>query len=69
MKIFSIGEVGRLLGLQPYRISYAIDTGQLPEAAFHFLHKRCFTETDINRIAEYFGVERILIEETTKGAE
>ncbi len=55
--IYSIGEVGRMLGVRPYRISYAIDTGQLPEAAFRFLHKRCFTEADIQGIARFFGIE------------
>ncbi len=46
-RIYSIGEVGRMLGVRPYRISYAIDTGQLPEAPFRFLHKRCFTDADV----------------------
>jgi len=55
--IYSIGEVGRMLGVRPYRISYAIDTGQLPEAPFHFLHKRCFTEADVQGIARFFGIE------------
>lgn len=48
--IYSIGEVGRMLGIRPYRISYAIDTGQLPEAPFRFLHKRCFTEADSSHV-------------------
>lgn len=69
MHIFSIGEVSRLLGVQAYRIAYAIDAGHVPEASFHFLHKRCFSEADITRIAEHFGVECKQVEETTKGAE
>jgi hypothetical protein len=55
--IFSIGQVGRRLKVQPYRISYAIETGQLPEASLHFLHKRCFTEAEIDGIAQFFGVK------------
>lgn len=55
--IFSIGQVAKRLGIQPYRIAYAIETGQLPDAPFHFLHKRCFKETDIQGIAEFFGIE------------
>ena len=31
--IFSIGQVGRRLGVKAYKISYAIEVGQLPEAA------------------------------------
>jgi hypothetical protein len=64
--IFSIGQVGRRLGIQPYRISYAIETGQLPDAPFHFLHKRCFTERDIQGIAEFFGVTNNLEVERQK---
>ena len=56
-QIYSIGEVGRMLGVRPYRISYAIDTGQLPDAPFRFLHKRCFTEADVQGIARFFGIE------------
>ena len=55
--IFSLGQVAKMLGVQPYRISYAIETGKLPEAPFHFLHKRCFTEADIRGIAGFFRVE------------
>ena len=64
--IYSIGQVGRRLGVQPYRIAYAIEVGQLPEASFHFLHKRCFTDSDIKRIAEFFGVEPITETESEK---
>ena len=29
--IFSIGQVGKILGVQPYKIAYAIEVGQLPQ--------------------------------------
>lgn len=64
--IYSIGEVGRMLGVRPYRISYAIDTGQLPEAPFRFLHKRCFTDADIQGIARFFRKEAELSLNTQK---
>lgn len=67
--IYSIGEVGRMLGVRPYRISYAIATGQLPEAPLHFLHKRCFTEADIQGIARFFGVENNQPPKAQKGAQ
>lgn len=66
--IYSIGQVGKILGVQPYKIAYAIETGQLPEASFHFLHKRCFLENDIRRMAEYFGVKANIEEIAQKGA-
>ena len=55
--IYSIGQAGKILGIQAYKIAYAIETGQLPEATFHFLHKRCFLEEDIRRMADHFGVK------------
>lgn len=67
--IFSIGEAGKVLGVQPYRIAYAIETGQLPEAPFMFLHKRCFLEKDIRRMAEHFGVRANIELATQKGAQ
>ena len=67
--IYSIGQVGKILGVQPYKIAYAIETGQLPEATFHFLHKRCFLENDIKRMAEYFGVTENIEQLTQRGAQ
>lgn len=64
--IFSTGEVGRLLRIQPYRITYAITSGQLPEASFRFLGKRCFSEADIAKIADHFGVEPTHLLDTQK---
>ena len=58
-QIFSTGQVGRLLGIQPYRITYAINAGQVAEASFRFLGKRCFTSKDIERVARHFGVGEI----------
>jgi len=56
-RIFSMGEVAKRLGVPAYRITYAMSTGQLRDASFRFLGKRCFTVLDIERIAEHFGVE------------
>lgn len=67
--IYSIGQVGKILGVQPYKIAYAIETGQLPEASFHFLHKRCFLEKDIRRMAEHFGVTADIEHFAQKGAQ
>ena len=53
--ILSTGEVGRTLNIQPYRITYAINTGQIKEASFRFLGKRCFTQSDVEHIAKHFG--------------
>ena len=67
--IFSIGQVGKILGVQPYKIAYAIEVGQLPEASFHFLHKRCFLERDIRRMVDHFGVEANIDLIAQKGAQ
>ncbi len=54
-----MGEVAKRLGVPAYRIVYAISTGQLMDASFRFLGKRCFTALDIERIADHFGVEAV----------
>lgn len=66
--IYSIGQAGKILGIQAYKIAYAIETGQLPEATFHFLHKRCFLEEDIKRMADHFGVKANIELFAQKGA-
>lgn len=58
-QIHSTGQVARLLGIQSYRIAYAINTGQIGEASFRFLGKRCFTNEDIARVAEHFHIQPV----------
>ena len=41
-KIFSTGEVAKILGIARHKIEYAIANNHLPEARFRFLDKRCF---------------------------
>ena len=55
--IFSLGDVARLLRIQPYKIAYAISTGALPDASCRLANKRCFIAEDVERIAGHFGVE------------
>lgn len=54
--IFSTGQVARMLALPTYKISYAHSTGHLAEPAFRFLDKRCYTVSDIRRVAAHFGL-------------
>lgn len=54
---YSIGEVGRLLKLNPHRIAYAITAGTIPEPAYRHANQRCFTKEDVERVIEHFRVE------------
>lgn len=54
-RMYSTGEVAKLLGIRPHQIAYAIANGLLPEPA-RFCGKRVFQEQDVQRIAEFFGV-------------
>ena len=56
-KIYSTGEVARLLGVRQHRIDYAITSGQLPPPKFHFLGKRCFSASEVEEIADHYGVQ------------
>ena len=62
-QIYSTGQVARKLGIQGYQIAYAITTGQLDDASFRCLDKRCFNQEDVKRIALYFGIGRLETEE------
>ena len=61
MKIYTTGEVARLVGVQAHRIVYAIQTGKLhePEQERH-AGQRCFSEDDVRAIARYFRVENLI---------
>lgn len=52
---YSLTEVGRLLGVQGYRIAYAHTTGAIPEPP-RFCGKRLYTEEDVRRVAAHFNV-------------
>jgi len=54
---YLLGEVARLLKLKPYRISYAISMGLIPDAKLRISNKRVFTFEEIEKMAVHFGVE------------
>lgn len=63
--IYSTGQVAKMLGIARHKIEYGIVSGHISEARFRFLDKRCFDGDDIQRMAEYFGVEVDLKPEPT----
>ncbi len=54
--IFSTGEAARLLGVKPYRIEYALATGQIPEPNRVF-GKRAYQWSELLALAEHFEVK------------
>ena len=54
-KFYSTGEAARLLGIKPYRIEYALATGQIPEPPNRMCGKRVWQE--LETLAQHFGVE------------
>lgn len=61
-----LGEVGRMLKIKPYRISYAISVGLLPETEVRIANKRVFSWHEIEQVAKYFGVELKLPKEVRR---
>jgi hypothetical protein len=59
---FTLGQVARLLNRKPYLITYAITSGHIPEPAMRIGNKRVFGETDLQRLARYFGIPMPRIE-------
>jgi len=56
-ELYSTVDVSRLLGVGEHRLAYAIRTGKLEGPSFKVCNKRVYTENDLRRVAEYFGVE------------
>ena len=68
-RFFSLGEVGRLLKISPYRIAYAITNQKLPEPEYRHAGQRCFTTEDIQRVVEHFGLEHPFQPKAASGEE
>ena len=49
-------EVSRLLDVKPYRVTYALSVGLVPEPARRCAKKRVFGPADVKRLADYFRV-------------
>ena len=43
------------LGVKPYRVTYALTTGLVPEPRNRIANKRLFDSADVARLADYFG--------------
>jgi len=55
-QLLGLGDVSRLIGIARHKIEYAIANGTIPEPTLRIANKRAFTEGDLQRIADYFGV-------------
>ncbi len=57
MELFTLGEVARIVNVPPYKVSYAISVGLLPDTAMRLANKRCFTQEEVNRVLRHFRPE------------
>jgi len=64
-EIYSLGQVAKEIGIAPFRITYAISTGLVPDAKMRFAGRRVFTHRDVQRLAEHFDVDNQGDEETS----
>lgn len=62
-KMYSLSEAASLLGTQAYRIQYALVSGKVAEPQIRLAGKRCFQQSDIERLAEHFDIEITHIDE------
>ena len=56
-QLLGLGDVSRIIGIARHKIEYAIANGAIPEPTLRIANKRAFTEEDLQRIADYFGIE------------
>ena len=56
-QIFSMKDVAERVGVAPFKISYAISNGLIPEPVLRLAGKRVFSEEDLVRIANHFRTE------------
>jgi DNA-binding transcriptional MerR regulator len=55
MELLTIKDVATLLGVQAYRIAYAITAGHVPDTEARVLNKRLFDAADVKRLEAYFA--------------
>ena len=53
-KQLTLGEAARHLGVKPYKITYAIVTGLVPEPTTRIGGNRVFESKDLERLSRYF---------------
>jgi len=53
-KHYSLKDVAKILGVKPFRISYALSNGYLPEPLERITNRRMFSENDLKLAREYF---------------
>jgi DNA-binding transcriptional MerR regulator len=58
MRLLTVKDVAKLLGVQAYRIAYAITAGHVAEPQTRLLNKRLFTDEDVKRLDKYFASRR-----------
>lgn len=68
-QFFSLGQAAVRIGIAPYRITYAITNGMVPDARMRIAGKRAFTEEEVKNIARHFRVESSYDGETVPEAE
>lgn len=56
-KLFSLGDVAKLLRTQPYRIVYLLNVGAVPEPRIRAAGKRLWTHEEIVPIAEKLKID------------
>ena len=55
--LMTLGEVAKVLGVKPHRITYALSNGLVEEPALRIANRRVFQADDLDRLAQLFGVE------------
>ncbi len=55
-QLYSTVDLARQLGIAEHRIAYAHRTGKLAQASYVIANRRVYTESDVNRVADFFGV-------------
>lgn len=56
MNLHSIKDVAEITGIDETRIHYCHRSGKVPEPTYFVANRRIYTDDDLRRVADYFGV-------------
>ena len=55
-ELLLLSDVSKMLGIKPYRITYALDTGLVDQPRLRVARTRVFSNEDVQRLAQHFGI-------------
>lgn len=55
---FTTGEIAKILNVRIHQIAYAVAAQHVEDASLEFMHKKMWSESDVDRLRKYFAQKK-----------